>query len=112
MTKLVLIHARPDRLPGLWQWLSDSVTRTREIDGCLHCQLHVSCRSPQHWIIHGVWSGEDALQAGLTQELQRAFEGMLDSHALLSIMIYGDDGCLPPVDLLNDIEPVSEDPMG
>ncbi len=31
---------------------------------------------------------------------------MLDNNALVSIMIYGNDGCLPPLDLLDDIEPV------
>jgi quinol monooxygenase YgiN len=104
LIKLVLIHTRPDNLPELWQLLSDSVARTRNIDGCLHCQLHISCRSPQHWIIYGMWSGEDALQTSLTQELQRAFEGMLNNLELSSIIIYGNDGCLPPVDLMNDIE--------
>jgi quinol monooxygenase YgiN len=104
LTKLVLIHTLPDHLPGLWELLSDAVARTRNIDGCLHCQLHTSCRSPKYWIIHGMWSGEDALQTSVTQELQSAFEVMLNNHALSSIIIYGNDGCLPPVDLMNDIE--------
>ncbi|WDH19956.1 putative quinol monooxygenase [Pseudomonas chlororaphis] len=106
LTKLILIQTLRGLSSEDWKRLSDSVARMRLIDGCLYCQLYVSRRTPQHWILHGVWCDEPALQTALQQELQGRIENMLDNNALVSIMIYGNDGCLPPLDLLDDIEPV------
>lgn len=106
LTKIVLIHACQDRFPGLWDLLSKSVARVRKIDGCLYCRLNVSSRNPQYWIIHGVWNCEDSLQVGLAQELKGTLEYKPHNNSLLSIMIYGEDGLLPSVDMLKEVEHV------
>jgi quinol monooxygenase YgiN len=79
LTVVAELAARPGREDELRTQLLALVAPTRQEEGCVQYDLHVSTGEPGHFVFYENWISSDALDRHLKSSHFRAFQAVADA---------------------------------